>query len=82
MIDGYLIHKQEGIPGRNKIIILTTTPEFIWFIVTIIALYKLEFENKYIWLPLVFVFYNMTGWVYSLYLAHEVKADVDNFNSS
>ncbi len=43
--DGYLVIKNSGVIKVGQFSIVTTTIEFLWAIVSIVALFNLEFQN-------------------------------------
>ncbi|MCU8540689.1 hypothetical protein M2G63_21850 [Vibrio vulnificus] len=51
--DGYLVIKNSGVIKVGQFSIVTTTIEFLWAIVSIVALFNLEFQN---WQRLIPVF--------------------------
>ncbi|RZR39103.1 hypothetical protein D8T58_23585 [Vibrio vulnificus] len=51
--DGYLVIKNSGVIKVGQFSIVTTTIEFLWTIVSIVALFNLEFQN---WQRLIPVF--------------------------
>ncbi len=66
--DAVLLYKNKGVFGKNKLLTLTTNIEFIWAIVTIIALFKLDFSQWLILVPSLYIIHNIIGWIYGFYL--------------
>jgi hypothetical protein len=57
-------------PGKLRMITAATSSiEFIWVIITAIALFKLAFTQLQLAIPVLFLSYNILGWLYGIYLA-------------
>ena len=61
-VDGMILLKQKGRLNGNLILIVTTTIEFLWVIVSIISLLYLEFMSWYAFIPFGYLCYNIIGW--------------------
>ncbi len=66
--DGYLIVKNSGVIKAGQFSVVTTTIEFLWTIVSIVALFNLEFQNWQILIPVFYVTHNILGWAYGVWL--------------
>lgn len=68
IVDGVVLYKAKGVCWTNKVQPVTTTVEFLWVIVTIIALITLEFSQLQILIPSLYLAHNIFGWAYGSYL--------------
>ncbi|GLX76724.1 hypothetical protein tinsulaeT_00640 [Thalassotalea insulae] len=66
--DGYLIIKNQGVIGIGQFAMITSTIEFLWAIVSIVALFALEFQNWQVLIPALYITHNILGWVYGFWL--------------
>ncbi|HAS8529116.1 TPA: hypothetical protein I7769_21870, partial [Vibrio vulnificus] len=66
--DGYLVIKNSGVIKVGQFSIVTTTIEFLWIIVSIVALFNLEFQNWQRLIPVFYVTHNVLGWAYGVWL--------------
>ncbi|ELP6759761.1 hypothetical protein [Vibrio vulnificus] len=66
--DGYLVIKNSGVIKVGQFSIVTTTIEFLWTIVSIVALFNLEFQNWQRLIPVFYVTHNVLGWAYGVWL--------------
>jgi len=67
--DGYLIVKSNGVVGTGELAMFTSTIEFIWAVVSIVALFTLEFQSWQVLIPVIYLTHNLIGWVYGIWLA-------------
>ena len=78
ILDGYLLLESKNDGRDNKLINATTTIEFIWAIISVGAMFVLEFSALQIMSPLLFVSHNIFGWVYGFYIvANTPKEKID-----
>ena len=68
MFDGYYLKKNDGLCFGSKPLVITTSIEFIWFVVTIFAMVQLEFSAINLIVPALYVTHNVFGWVYGFSL--------------
>ena len=66
--DGYLIIKSHGVVSVGQLAMLTTTIEFLWAIVSVVALFTLEFQNWQVLIPVLYIIHNILGWGYGFWL--------------
>ena len=59
--------------GISPITIITTLIEFLWVLVTIVALFKFSKHNVPKFMPASFIIYNVLGWSYGAYLASTIE---------
>lgn len=65
IFDGYILYFKT--PGFITTISgLTSTVEFVWAVVSIVALFKLNFTGLQILIPSVYVAHNVFGWIYGV----------------
>jgi hypothetical protein len=76
--DGYLIVKNSGVVKAGQLSAVTTTIEFLWAIVSIVALFNLEFQNWQILIPAFYVTHNILGWVYGFWLIAQNPTEETN----
>jgi len=72
IVDSILLLRSDRICGNNKLQSATSTFEFIWVIVSIIALIKLEFSQWIILVPIYYVSFNAIGWCYGYYISSKL----------
>ena len=73
ILDGYILFKQNGNHKGNKILFITTSIEFIWAIVSLIAIFGISFPEFYLFIPFCYVAYNVTGWIYGAITINKSK---------
>ncbi|WP_033026676.1 MULTISPECIES: hypothetical protein [Pseudoalteromonas] len=73
--DGYLIVKNSGVIKTGQFSVVTTTIEFLWAIVSIVALFNFEFQNWQILIPVFYVTHNILGWAYGFWLVAKNPAE-------
>lgn len=64
--DGFVLYQCQGRPARNKIVLLTSSMEFLWLLVTLYALFSIEFLASEYLIPVLYILHNVFGFVYSL----------------
>jgi len=65
--------------GISPITIITTLVEFLWVLVTIVAIFKFSKHNVSKIMPASFIIYNVLGWSYGAYLVSTVE-NIEEFN--
>lgn len=80
LFESCILLKQSGKINGNKILITTTTIEFIWAICSIFVLFKFQFSNHAILVPVLYIFHNVFGWLYGAYLASKEKDEIKNMS--
>lgn len=63
--DGYMLCKAKGQVIRNKIVVLTSSIEFLWALLTFYVLFSVNFSSIEILVPVLFAAHNVIGWIYS-----------------
>lgn len=76
-IDGIILKRQNGKIRRNKILYFTTMVEFLWAIISVFILFFGNFPDEFLFLPQVFVAYNVFGWFVGFVLLHKSGTIVD-----
>ena len=76
VVDGFLLRQVKGKCGGNPILSITTTIEFLWAIITIVALYKLEFSGWLIFIPSLYITHNIFGWLYGAFIMSKTEGDL------
>lgn len=64
IVDGFLLRNVKGRCGGHSVLNITTIIEFLWAILSVIALLKLEFPGWLIFIPALYVAHNVFGWLY------------------
>ncbi|NQZ21501.1 MAG: hypothetical protein HRT53_05530 [Colwellia sp.] len=67
--DGYLVVKSNGVVGIGHLAMFTSAIEFLWAVVSVVALFTLEFQSWQILIPAIYLTHNLLGWVYGIWLA-------------
>jgi len=81
VVDGLLLLKQKNNERDSNLINITTSIEFIWALISIVALFALELSALQIMSPLLFATHNILGWLYGFYIvAKTPKEEVDLVN--
>ncbi len=70
-LDGALLLHRNGLATGSKVVAITSFIEFVWAIVSVIALFTLQFSRVEILSPVLFVSHNVFGWAYGLFLARK-----------
>ncbi|GAA5143429.1 hypothetical protein [Thalassotalea piscium] len=78
IFDGYVVVKNNGVVETNQIIVLTTTIEFVWAIVSVFALFTLNFQQWQILIPVLYLTHNIIGWVYGVLLVSKLPKEPVN----
>jgi hypothetical protein len=73
--DGYLIVKNNGLVETGQLAMVTSTIEFLWVIISVAALFTLEFQNWQVLIPVLYVTHNLLGWSYGLWLTVKSPAE-------
>jgi hypothetical protein len=71
IIDGILLARHFGHFSENNIINITTNIEMSWAIVSILALFFLNFTGWMYAIPAIYVAHNVSGWVYGHKLVND-----------
>ena len=80
-LDGYLLLKSKQDGRYNSLINLTTSIEFVWALISLVAVFVLEVSALQIMSPLLFVTHNILGWLYGFYIvAKSPKEEIDLVN--
>lgn len=66
--DSLFLFKAKGIYKNNKTLSVTTGIEFIWAVISIIALFNVNFSQWQLLIPSLYVIHNIFGWAYGVYL--------------
>lgn len=80
-VDGLILLRQNGRIDGNKMLILTTTIEFIWVMVSFYSLLYLNFMSWYAFIPLVYILYNIVGWGLGIMIVSEMENPDDAMRS-
>ena len=67
--DGYLIVKNKGVVENGQFAMFTSTIEFLWAVVSVVALFTLEFQGWQVLIPVIYLTHNLIGWTYGIWLA-------------
>jgi len=73
--DGYIIVKSNGIVETGQLAMFTSTIEFLWAIVSIVALFTLEFQSWQVLIPVIYLTHNLLGWIYGIWLASKSSTE-------
>jgi len=68
ILDGYLVIRNRGVVEKGQLAMYTTTIEFLWALVSIVALVTLNFEGWQVLVPVLYITHNVIGWAYGFYL--------------
>ncbi|NOQ80679.1 MAG: hypothetical protein GQ546_14920 [Gammaproteobacteria bacterium] len=66
--DSLFLFKAKGIYENNKVLSITTGIEFIWAVISIIAIFNVSFSQWQLLIPSLYVIHNIFGWAYGVYL--------------
>ena len=67
--DGYLIVKSKGVVQTGQLAMFTSTIEFLWAVISVVALFTFEFQSWQILIPVIYLTHNLLGWIYGIWLA-------------
>ena len=73
ILDGFLLLKENGRCGVNKILSVTTSIEFIWAIISINVLIEYAFSGWIVLAPTLYILHNLIGWIYGFFLMNKIK---------
>lgn len=68
MYEALLLKKLAGKFQGNNVLASISAFEFIWLMVSGVALYQLEFVGLSVIVPVVYILHNFVGWGYGMYL--------------
>ena len=77
ILDAVLLLKENGQYGTNKVISVTTFIEFTWAIFSVYVLFKYTCSELSMLVPIVYVTYNILGWLYGLYLVSKIDGGLE-----
>ncbi|MCO7223026.1 hypothetical protein [Pleionea sp. CnH1-48] len=76
--EGVLLWKANGVHSQNPMVSHCTTIEFVWFFVSLGAVFGLDLTPKQTAIPLLYMAYNVLGWIIAIPLVvKEMKAGSD-----
>lgn len=78
IVDGRILLRQHGKLNDSNDLHLTTTIEFIWFVVSLFALSLLSFPYPHILIPISYMAYNVLGWILGGIIVSNIKDDVED----
>ena len=77
ILDGAMLLKLKGEASGSKLVAATSTVEFLWAVVSIVAVFALSFSREEILSPVLFITHNVLGWLYGVYLAPKYLSGSD-----
>lgn len=68
LVESRILKKTGGIFLGNTVLSVISLLEFLWLIVSGLAIFQLDLPTWTITVPLVYAMYNLSAWVYGMYL--------------
>lgn len=77
VLDGWLLLREPSVKQLNKVLILTTSIEFLWVIISILLLIYIELNRYQMLIPVLYITNNIIGWIYGFILSANLDSEED-----